>query len=189
MERTFISNTVDSKRSVEVTHEDCLQQTFSTDVGMALQFPQTHQGVLPAGCWGISSGGSLCRAVRTNSRPPRTLKVLKIIVRHSSKSNVDRYSYRIPIHHIKVASGQVTSNRWALDNLWLGITGFSSRVTCVTKVEIISFIENASDLILAGIPSCSTPAVAATMHPAPLHGQFFFLWQVFLQVQWSDSTS
>ena len=75
MERTFMSNTVDSKRSVEVMHEDCLQQTFSTDVGIALQFRQTQQGTLPAGGWGIS-GGSLGRAARTSSRPPQVLKVL-----------------------------------------------------------------------------------------------------------------
>ena len=69
MERTFMSNTVDSKGLVEVTHEDCLEQTFSTDAGIALQFLQTHQGTVPAGWWGIS-GASLCRAACTSSRPP-----------------------------------------------------------------------------------------------------------------------
>ena len=97
MERTFMSNTVDSKRSVEVMHEDCLQQIFSTDVGIALQFPQTHQGTLPTGWWGIS-GGSLCRAARTSSRPPRVLKVLKMTVRQrpytGSSFSFGRYSYK-----------------------------------------------------------------------------------------------
>lgn len=170
MERTFMSNTVDSKRSVEVTHEDCLQQTFSTDVGIALQFPQTHQGTLPAGWWGIS-GGSLCRAARTSSRPPRVLKVLNMTVRHCSKSKVDKNSYKIPRHHTwEVITGWITCNCWALVILWLGITGFSSLVTCINKIAVALFTKNqhASYFILAAIPSCSTPAVAATMHASAL---------------------
>lgn len=75
-----MSNTVDSNNSVDVMQGVCLQQTFSTDVGMGLHFLQTHQGRLPSGCWGMSSGGSLCSAARASSRPPRVLNVFRMIM-------------------------------------------------------------------------------------------------------------
>jgi len=62
-----MSNTVDSNKSVDVMHADCLQQTFSTGVGMGLHFLQTHHGKLSSrGFLGLS----LPRAEQTNSIPP-----------------------------------------------------------------------------------------------------------------------
>ena len=68
-----MSNIVYSNNSVDVMQGICLQQMFSTDVGMGLHFLQTYQRRLLSGCWGISSGGSLCSADHASSRPPRVL--------------------------------------------------------------------------------------------------------------------
>ena len=94
-----MSNTKDSNSSLEVMHEDCLQQTFCIDVGITLHFLQTHQGRLSAGWWGISSGGSLCRAAHASSKPPWVLNILRMIVRQCPKSNVDTNSYKLQVSY------------------------------------------------------------------------------------------
>ena len=83
-----MSNTVDSNKSVDVMHADCLQQTFSTGIGIGLHFPQTYQGKLSSGG---SLGVSLCRAERAISIPPRELNTLRIIVWHCVKFTVDTF--------------------------------------------------------------------------------------------------